>query len=322
MTPLRALVLTSAVFLAAACNRTASSFVPDLGDGGDAGQAVDAGGDEACGCAQWGNPRARGLLGDPELVELSGLVASRAHPGVLYAHNDSGDLARFFALDGTGTALGRFQLPGVVARDWEDLALGPCDAGACLWLGDVGDNNRVRTDYAVYRVAEPAALPEDGGTVDVAFARFAFQYPGGEKNNCESLLAHPETGRLYLVTKELTAPSRVFRFPEPLDPQGTNVLEPVATLTVPSSTDRPLTAADVSPCGDAVLLRMYNRLVELRLPDAGAGFEAIFTQEAITVPAAAEPQGEAVAYSADGRSYFTASERIADPVPLYESLCR
>jgi hypothetical protein len=323
------LCLVLAILSAACSPRPADTFIPDLGDGGDAGLAPDAGEPDAgpldagaCGCTDWGTPRSNGTLGDPELVELSGLVASRAHPGVLYAHNDSGDVARFFAMTTSGAPLGRFLLPGAVARDWEDIALGPCDAGTCVYLGDIGDNNFVRTDYAVYRVEEPA-LPADGGTGSVAFQRFAFQYPGGDKHNCESLFAHPVTGRLYLVTKENQGPSQVYRFPEPLDPNGVNVLDYVATLTVPTSVDGRLTAADVSPCGNAVLLRMYNRLVELRLPAGETNFEAIFTATPVEVPVASELQGEAVGYSADGRSYFTSSEKpLPDPVHLNEVRCR
>lgn len=293
------------------------------GDGGDAGENVDAGagdGGLAC-CAQWGNPRVAGSLGDPDLVELSGLVASRTHPGVLYAHNDSGDTARFFALSTSGAALGRFALTGATARDWEDIALGPCDAGTCVWLGDIGDNGFVRTDYAVFRVTEPE-LPEDGGTVSVPWTRFAYEFPGGDKHNAESLFAHPVTGRLYLVTKENAGPSLVFRFPEPLDPQAVNTLDYVTTLPVPAASDSRLTAADVSPCGDAVLLRMYNRLVELKLPAGETDFERIFAATPIDVPVADDPQGESVAYSADGRTFFTSSEKLVDPCLLHENRCR
>lgn len=279
---------------------------------------VDAG--TAC-CAQWGNPRVAGSLADPDLVELSGLVASRAHPGVLYAHNDSGDTARFFALSTTGAALGRFELTGATARDWEDIALGPCDAGACVWLGDIGDNAFVRTDYAVFRVAEPE-LPADGGTVSVAWTRFAYEFPGGDKHNAEALFAHPVTGRLYLVTKENAGPSLVFRFPEALDPQAVNILDYVATLSVPAASDSRLTAADVSPCGDAVLLRLYNRLVELKLPAGATDFEQIFAATPVDVPVADDPQGESVAYSADGRTFFTSSEKLVDPCLLHENRCR
>ena len=73
------------------------SLVPELdASTPDAGPvAVDAGPD--CRCSAWGNPRNVGTIGAP-LVELSGLVASRPPPGVLFAHNDSGDTARFFSL--------------------------------------------------------------------------------------------------------------------------------------------------------------------------------------------------------------------------------
>lgn len=315
------LALTASFLVA--CTHPATSLVPQLGDGGDAGgMTTDAGAQDAglaC-CAQWGNPRVAGSLADPELIELSGLVASRSQPGVLYAHNDSGDSARFFALSTTGAALGRFTLTGATARDWEDIALGPCDAGACVWLGDIGDNAFVRSDYAVFRVAEPQ-VPPDGGTVDVPWERFAYEFPAGEKHNAESLFAHPVTGRLYLVTKENSGPSQVYRFPDPLNPQGVNVLDHVATLSVPTATDGRLTAADVSPCGNAVLLRMYNRLVELRLPAGETDFERIFSAAPVEVPVAADPQGESVAYSADGRTFFTSSEKLVDPCLLHENRC-
>ena len=58
---------------------------------------------------------------------------------LLFTHNDSGDTARFFAVDRTcrtdGDLLG---CAGVQARDWEDVSRGP---GGTLWLGDIGDNS-------------------------------------------------------------------------------------------------------------------------------------------------------------------------------------
>ena len=75
-------------------------------------------------------------------------------------------------------------------------------------------------------------------------------------------------------------------------------------------------------CGTAVLLRMYNRLVELRLPAGETDFERIFSVDPLTVPTAEEPQGEAVAYAPDGRGYYTSSERLVDAPSLNLQLCR
>ncbi len=313
----RALLLAVGVVVAACSPKPATSFTPQL-------EPVDGGAEAGCGCAAWGAPLAAGTLQEPALNELSGLAASRLHTSVLYAHNDSGDVARFFALSTSGGALGEFRLDGGAARDWEDLAVGPCPQGSCVYVADFGDNLRVRTDYALLRVPEPeVGVARPAGVVAVGFERFPFEYPAQEKHNAEALLVHPQTGRVYVVTKEPDgSPSFVYRFPEPLDATKVTTLEKVADLRLPGAADRPITGGDVSPCGTAVLLRMYNRLVELRLPAGVTSFESVFGVDAVAVPVADEPQGEAVAYSADGRGYFTASEKLTQAVPLNQVGCR
>ena len=201
---------------------------------------------------------------------------------------------------------------GGVARDLEDLAVGPCPQGSCVYLGDIGDNLTVRNDYSVYRVAEPVVdLASDAGTVAVGFEHFDFGYPQGAHYNAETLLVHPVLGDVYVLTKHgVGTRSRVYRFPRPLDPSARVVLEYVGEAPVPAAGDLPLTGGDISPCGNAVLLRMYNRAVLLRVPQ-GMPFESVFTAPPVAVPVAAEPQGEAITWSADGRGYFTSSEGAA-----------
>jgi hypothetical protein len=275
-------------------------------DGGD-------GGPEACGarppCARYAQPVAAGALGEPALAELSGLAASRRNPGVLYAHNDSGDSARFFALGPDGRALGEFRLPGASARDWEDMAVGPCPQGSCVFLGDVGDNALQRDDHAVYRVPEPEVDPlAPAGAVEVAFERFPFRYPQGQRFDCETLLVQPRTGELILVTKRpYGQPSAAFKFPLPLDSSREAELVPLGELRVPAPGDVQVTGGDIHPCGHALLLRMYNR-VALAVQAEGEPPDLLFARGFVTVPSAGEVQGEAVAWSADGASYFTASE--------------
>ncbi len=308
-----------AVMLLVGCTpRPSDVLVADLdASTPDSGlEAPDAG--PTCGCELWGNARNDGTIEAP-LVELSGLVASRSQPGVFFAHNDSGDTARFFAISIAGQVLQTFELGNATAVDWEDIALGPCGTGTCLYLGDIGDNGFVRTDYAVYQVTEPHVT---SGTATVGWERYPFEYPAGAKHNAESMFMNAQTGRLYVVTKNPSAVSEVYRFPLPMDSTRTATLEKVATLTIPGTTDQPLTAADVNVCGTGVLMRMYNRLVEYRLPPGETNFERIFSVDPVTVPFANEPQGEAVAYGPDGRTYFTSSEKLVDAPPLYEFRCR
>jgi len=80
-----------------------------------------------------------GTVANPAIDELSGLVQSTAHPGVLWANNDSGDSARVFAVGSDGADLGTVMVSGATATDWEDLALGPGPGGGDhLYVGDLG----------------------------------------------------------------------------------------------------------------------------------------------------------------------------------------
>ena len=98
----------------------------------------------------------------PRLVESSGVAVSRAYPGVLWTHNDSGDGPYLYATDLRGTDRGALLVPGAQAIDWEDMSLGPCPVAfrlqprACVYLADSGDNMEFRPFVTIYAVPEPA----------------------------------------------------------------------------------------------------------------------------------------------------------------------
>ncbi len=301
-------LLTVALVVFSGCRSRATST--------DAPVAPPSAGTGTGACDAFGEVRALGVVGAAQLVEISGLAASRAHPGRLYAHNDSGDEARFFALSEAGQPLGELRLTGVKAIDWEDMAVGPCPSRSCVYLGDIGDNRRVRERYVVHRVPEP----ERAESQAVPFESLAFVYPHQERHNAEALLVHPTTGDIYVVTKSRVGlPSAVYRFPSPVEPARTHTLVHVADLPIPTGRDAPLSAGDIHPSGRSVLFRTYDKVFLLTAPD-GQPFEAAFQATPVPLPAAAEPQGEAIAFRHDGRGYFTVSEgKLA---PLHFVGCR
>ena len=71
-----------------------------------------------------------GQFASPRLRESSGVAASRAHAGVLWTHNDSGDGPYLYATDLRGHDRGFLLVPGAEATDWEDMGLGPCPTRA------------------------------------------------------------------------------------------------------------------------------------------------------------------------------------------------
>ena len=259
---------------------------------------------------------------DPRISESSGL-ATASVPGIVYTHNDSGDAARFFAVDDAGRTRTVYTLPGVQMRDWEDMARGPDEQGrSSLWLGDIGDNNARRDNgLLVHRVREPEPTSREQVTTEPPTS-FRLRYEDGP-GDAEALLVHPRTGRLYVVTKPLAGGAKVYAAPERLDPLGPNALTLVAEvrLTTTGTEGGPgigglaqllVTAGDIAPDGSRVALRTYTDLYEWPLEDDDVA--AAFDAEPTVTPLPPTRQGEGVAYTADSAAVLLSTEGEGSPV--------
>lgn len=266
-------------------------------------------------CPVAGVPVTLGSTTTSELYEASGLVEGRVNPRILWTHNDNPDAARLFALDATGAVRGIWTAP-VEADDLEDLAIGPAPGGgAWLYLGDIGDNDRERTEIIVFIVEEPV-VPE--GTLDgelVPVATVTMRYPALPQNS-ETLLVDPVSGDLYVVTKNISGLAEVFRKSAP-HADGDDVgLELVATLdfaSPPLSGATP-TAGDISPLGNQILIRTYRQTAYIWLRDGPQTVADALTGVPCPVVLADEPQSESAGYAADGTGIWTLSERALQPV--------
>lgn len=260
-------------------------------------------------CDRYAAARVSGSV-PPLLAELSGLVASRRHSGVFWAHNDSGHDPAVHAMRRDGTVVATFPLRGAPAADPEDIALGPCAPGAaatCLFLGDIGDNRGRRPEVAVLVVNEPATLRPAA----LSARRFVYRYPDGPRD-AEALVVDPRTGRLYVIAKSFGGLGAVFRL-DGLGAARIGRAVPVATLRLEGDFDVLATAADVHPRGDRLLLRTYGRVWEFRRPGAPT-LESLFETVPTEVPGALQPQGEAIAYDGEGRSYLLGGEGAGSPL--------
>lgn len=320
--PRRANPLTLVVVLfVAGCSEAPGSpsdaGVVDLGITADssADASPDASVDAGPSCPTFTGPVEVGALMDDKLDELSGLVASREHEGVYWAHNDSGDRARFFALRETGELVATVTLEGVTARDWEDIAIIHDANGTFLTLADIGDNDRVRENVVLHRVPEPD--PELGNqTVDAGDIRsLALTYPDGA-HDCEAVFIDPNDGTTYFVTKELTGSGiRLYSFAAPGEGITSGTLTDLGAMTFPSGSPlgRVITAADISPDGSRVALRGYQALWMYARP-AGTSIRDTLSAAPCRAPNPREMQGETVAFSADGTGVVTVSEGEFSPL--------
>jgi hypothetical protein len=280
--------------------------------------AGDAAPRRAAGEARPGAPGCRveaaGVALPDDVHEASGVAVSRAAPGVLWTHNDSGE-PRVLAVGTDGAARGRVRVAGAAVEDWEDVAVGPCPGGHCLYLADIGDNRAERARITVYRLPEPDPAAATSAPAEALHA----VYPD-RAQDAEALFVTADGG-VFVVTKGETGPVAVYRFPQPLRPGTEVTLEKVATLAGDQQRRKErITGASASPDGRWVVLRSLESLSFHRAADLAAGR----TGEAVRfdVREAKEAQGEGVALADDG-TVWLASEggKKKDPATLARVAC-
>jgi hypothetical protein len=215
---------------------------------------------------------------------------------------------------------------GATAQDWEDIAVWKDGKSGTsyLYIGDIGNNSKKREFLTVYRIPEPVIRPEQAATTKQHPAEsqpaqaIRLKYPEGNFD-AETLMIHPQSGDLYLVTKVLGASAKVFKLKAPFMQQPEATLVYVADIQVPDATKGFFTGGDISPDGKRLTLCDYPGAFEFILPDArGIAFDEIWRQPAQPVNLGKRKQGEAVCYSADGKALLATSEGV--PCPLFEIL--
>lgn len=271
-------------------------------------------------CPETGPTERLGETSGDELTEISGVADSFENPGILWVHNDAGDDPRIFALSYDGEVRAVANLD-VARGDLEDIDRGVIDGVNTLFVGDIGDNGRDNEAVWVHLVPEPTVAPDqERQALDLEVTTLTLTYPEGVPHDAESLFVDPLTTDVYLVTKDSSGESKVFRKAAP-HVESTTELELVATLdfsTEPLSGSL-TTAATISPDGSQIVIRTYRQQAYLwtRTDTVAAAFDAIPCE--ITMPI--EPQSESIGFSTDGTALFTVSEKTEVPVnrtPLQE----
>lgn len=258
------------------------------------------------------------------ITESSGIAASRRNRELFWTHNDSGDGPFIYAFDRKGKHRGVWRVLGAKAQDWEDMAIGPGPERDVpyLYLGDIGDNSNTREEIVVYRVVEPLIVstdvssstrhPRTTQSADV----IRLKYPDG-KYNAETLLVHPFTGDLYIVTKAAGEAAGVYEAKAPLATTGVTALARISDLRFPNALGGVITGGCISPDARRIILCDYIEAFELTLPEKpDVAFDTIWKQPLTSVDVGARQQGEAVCYRADGMALLATSEEL--PCPLFE----
>ena len=219
---------------------------------------------------------------DPAIVESSGLVV---RDGLFVTVNDSGDRGRVFVVDRSGETVGTTSW----AAEPEDVeALAPAGPGS-VWVADIGDNGASRDAVEVLRV------PYGRGDRTVEPPAYTLVYPDGA-HDAETLLAHPRTGQLFVVTKNLFG-GTLYAAPRRLSTEQPNRLRAVADSLAF------VTDGAFLPDGRHYLLRDYGAAAVYTFP----GHDRIAS---FRLPS--QEQGEGIAVAPDGSVYISTEGQFSD----------
>ncbi len=181
----------------------------------------------------------------PDIRESSGIVASRQFEGVYWTLNDSGNPATLYATKRNGELIQEIAVKGSRNFDWEALGI---DGKNRLWIGEIGNNSRLRMDLKVVVVAEPDPFTETEAEV---IASYPYRYPT-ENVDAEGLFII--NGMPYIVSKEQER-AILYRFPT-LQTDTKQVLEKVGEFAGAKF----VTGAGVSEDGTRLAVCTYNAL--------------------------------------------------------------
>jgi hypothetical protein len=180
----------------------------------------------------------------------------------------------------------------------------------------IGDNIGQRARIVLDRVPEPATVAGDSR---VPAQRFRFAYPDGP-HDAEALLISPRTGQVVIVSKGSSSTPRVYEAvgrpasgdaPAPADVRR---LQGSGELNAPGAggTFEAITGGAVAPDGSVIVLRTY--LDAYVYPVPGGDLVAALHTPPRRINLPAQPQGEGVAFAADGQSILLSSEGADAPI--------
>ncbi len=252
-----------------------------------------------------------------QIPEASGIVASYRNKGYLWTHNDSGDRNRIFLLDSKGKGIREFNLEGATNRDWEAISMAQFPEGSFIYVGEIGDNNAVHAESAIYRVPEPDITATTAQYVTLKnVQKITFKYPDGPRD-AECFLIDQVSKDIFIVSKRENT-KRLYKLSYPQSYTQTTTAEFVQELNFSNIPGTPsyITDGNVSVDNQEIIIKNYLQIFHWRrntnesIPDA-------LKRTPTILPYTAEPQGEGVCFAQDGSGYYTISETGPNFLPVH-----
>ena len=176
--------------------------------------------------------------------------------------NDSGNAAKIYQLDLQGNRLNDFKVENAKNKDWEDLAR---DEKGNVYIADIGNNSNRRKELIIYKIPNPEK--EKGDKIKAKKIKFSYpnqkKYPPKKKNlkfDAEAIFVRNDS--IYIITKNRADPydgeAYIYQLPAKKGDQKASLIGSFTPCKELGSCS--ITAADISPDGQKIVLLSYGKL--------------------------------------------------------------
>jgi hypothetical protein len=246
------------------------------------------------------------------LSETSGLEVNDSL--TLWTHNDSGGEDRIYLVNHNAQILDSFDIINANNKDWEDLAKD--DATGNIFIGDFGNNNQSRDDLRIY-IVNPDTLTNNNHQLITETISFSYpdqsSFPPSSNNknfDCESMFFYNDS--LYLISKNTsnigTGYAKLYRLPSIA---GSYTAELMDSFYF----HEPITAADISPDGNTLIVTGYLSLFIFKNYSGSNFFNGTLIKKTYTIVS----QKEAIVFANDSTIYISDEEGFGTGMKLYTS---
>ncbi len=242
-----------------------------------------------------------GIMDNTEIDEASGMDMSNIHENMFWTHNDSGDKARLFLVNTRAQYVMSCTLQQGTNRDWEDIVVArdPKSGTSRIFIADIGDNNAVYDYGKIYIIDEPEV--QSGTDITVSNVdQIIFRYEDGQRD-AETLLVDPLTGHIYIVSKRETMVN-LYQITYPYTFSDTTMAKKL--ISIPFTQ---IVGGDISADGSEIVLKNYNKVWYWQRKK-GTTIAETLIKKPFETTYIMEPQGEAICWSFDAKSFYTLSE--------------
>ncbi len=187
-----------------------------------------------------------------ELKETSGLIF---YDNLFWTFNDSGGKNKIFGVNASGKIVKEIKLKNAKNIDWEDIT----QDKKYIYIGDFGNNRGIRNNQKIYRIKKSKIDKKfsqslEAGVIDFSFAdqnEFIFSMHN-TRFDCEAMVEFHDN--LFVFTKDWkTQNTTVYKIPQKTEK---NKAQPLEHFNINGL----VTAADINPAGDKLVLLGYKNL--------------------------------------------------------------